>query len=294
MKPLRLVIIGFGRLGQACANQIQLAPDLQLAGIVEQPGVAPTSLTFAPTRVPLVTHVSEIADPKAALVCTPAATVLEVAASLLQRRLPLVECASLQGHALDTQRVELDRLARLHRVAAIVGAGWEPGVLDLFASYFKLLIPYGHTSLTHRPGVSLHHTAAIADMEGVAGVLCAELKGADGRPQRYVYVQLKKGADFARVSAAIENDPLFAGEKTFTFPVESVADLEREGHGVLLERRGTSGANVHEALLLEGRFNPISFTARIMVDAARQLLWRQPGAHLYLPDSRSASRASAC
>lgn len=281
MKRLRIAIIGFGRVGKACAALLRDASDLQLAGVVERPELAHAPLPKPFDRVRVAGHIAEIADPQVALVCTPAGTVLDVAAALLQRNLPVVECAALEDRALAAQRHELDRLARHQGVPTIVGAGWEPGVVNLFERYFELLIPYGYTELTHRPGVNLHHSSAVADIEGVAGALCAEFKGADGRLQRYVYVELKEGAEFARVSAAIKSDPLFLGEETLTFAVDSLATLEREGHGVLLERRGTSRASVHEGLLLEGRFDPIAFTARIMLDAARQLSHHGPGAHLY-------------
>lgn len=36
MKPLRLAVIGWGRLGRACAAALQEAPDLMLAGVVRR------------------------------------------------------------------------------------------------------------------------------------------------------------------------------------------------------------------------------------------------------------------
>lgn len=148
---------------------------------------------------------------------------------------------------------------------------------------FELLIPRGHTTLTHRPGLSLHHTAAAESVRGVKGALCSEHRGADGVLQRYVYVELEPSADFAQVREAIDSDPLFVGEAIQVFQVDGLADLEEEGQGILLELRGTSGAAVHDTLLLEARFSAAAFTARLMVDAARRVPRLRPGAWHYSP-----------
>jgi diaminopimelate dehydrogenase len=63
------------------------------------------------------------------------------------------------------------------------------------------------------------------------------------------------------------------------FPVESVAALEEEGRGVVLERRGTAGRTGHQMLLLEARFDMWSLAAQVMVAAVRVLPDLPPGAH---------------
>jgi diaminopimelate dehydrogenase len=74
---------------------------------------------------------------------------------------------------------------------------------------------------------------------------------------------------------------LFAGEETLVFPVDSVLKLEQEGHGILLERRGTARSGAHQNLLLEGRFDVPTFAARVMLDAARRLPSLEADAHRY-------------
>jgi len=91
------------------------------------------------------------------------------------------------------------------------------------------------------------------------------------------------GADLEAVTQAIAIDPLFLGEETQVFPVESVANLTQEGRGIMLSRRATAGRDIdiHDTLLLEGRFDIHAFSARIMLDAARRLPFSKPGARLY-------------
>lgn len=154
-------------------------------------------------------------------------------------------------------------------------------MLPLLRRAFEVLVPGGRTTVTARPGMSLHHTEAAANIPGVEGALATESRDTEGRVVRYVYAQLDKGVDPATVRAALEADPLFAGEQTLLFPVESVAALAEEGHGILLERRGTAATGAHQNILLEARFDVPTFAARVMVEAARRLPAVKSGAHRY-------------
>ena len=87
------------------------------------------------------------------------------------------------------------------------------------------------------------------------------------------------GADGERVAEAIRSEPLFLDEETLVFPVESVAALEDEGRGIVLERRGSGGVTAHQMLLFEARFDMWRLAAQVMIAAARALPDLPPGAH---------------
>jgi diaminopimelate dehydrogenase len=271
-----IAIVGLGRLGAACLETIRESSDLAAAGVVRRPESGP-----APHGVPTVNHVRDLGHVDAALVCVPATLVAGAARELLQARIPVVECAMLEDRSLEAHYAGIGDAARNHRTAAVLGAGWNPGVLPLLRHAFEMLIPEGHTAVSDRPGVSLHHAEAVRGVRGVRDALVAEQPDAEGRLKRYVYAELAKGTDAAAVQAALAADPLFAGEETLLFPVESVAAMEAEGRGVLLERRGTGRSGAHQNLLLEARFDLYAFAARVMVDAARRLERLGPGAHRY-------------
>jgi hypothetical protein len=110
------------------------------------------------------------------------------------------------------------------------------------------LCPKGGTRTHDRPGVSLHHTLAARAIPGVRDALCAELRGANGALQRYVYVELASGVDLEPATKSIQSDPLFLGEETLVLPVDSVATLEVEGHGLVIERWGRAGGKGHQRL----------------------------------------------
>ncbi|WP_096663098.1 hypothetical protein [Polaromonas sp. AET17H-212] len=281
MSKLPVAVIGAGRLGLACAEGLIDETELALAGVVRRPG----SLAPLPGRLqrfPVASHVRELEGVRAALVCVPADAVLGVARELLQARIPVIECAAFEGKALAAHHAALHEAADNHRVAAVVGAGWDPGVLPLLRDAFEMLIPRGHTALHRHPGLHLHHSAAVAAVRGVKGALAGDYRGDQGELQHYVYVELERGAELAQVQAAIAADPLFAGEVTQVFQVEHLSELEDgNGLGVVLERRGSAAHGPHQSLLLEARFDATAFSARVMLDAVRKLPDLRRGAHRY-------------
>lgn len=292
MKPssrrTRVVVVGLGRLGRACAEAVLASGDLALAGIVRR------SAARLPERlqdVPVAAHVSELPDLGAgviALACVPPAAATEVGRGLLEQGLGLVECARLPASDRPGHRLALERAARHGRAAGIVGAGWDPGALALLHGCARLLAPRGHTRVQHHAAASLHHTLAARSVQGVRDALCAEWPSAEGRMQRYVYVELDRGIDAEAVAAALRADPLFLEEETIVLPVESIAALEAETRGVTLERDGSAGGIGHQRLLVEARFDVHGAAAEVMVAAARALPGSAPGVRS-LPEVSLAS-----
>lgn len=278
MKRLRLAIVGFGALGRACVHGVSEAAGLELAGVVHR---APDRLGVLREPVPVAGHLRDLGQIGAALLCVPPDAASGVAYEILQQCVPLVECARLQGDARERHYAGLDQAARHHRVAAIVGAGWDPGVLPLLRRLFEVLIPHGRTVSGLHPGLSAHHTATVAGIPGVKAALALERRSAEGRAQRYVYAQLEPGTRAETVQQALEADPLFAGTEVQVFAVPELAALEAAGSGIVVERLATASAGRHENLLLEARFDPVNFAARVMLDAARSLAGLRPGAHRY-------------
>ena len=281
-KSLRLAVVGLGRIGQMCAEVISKSHDLSLAALILRAVTVEDKLPDMLRHVPVFTHIGQAGDVDGALICVPSHSAEEVAYQILQHGIPIVDCVTLHGEAYQTHKDAIHKWALHHKAAAIVGAGWDPGGLSLFRSLFAILAPDGYTETSHRVGVSLHHTAMARQITGVREALCTEQHAPDGRRQRYVYVELEQGADADRVTDAICADPLFLGDETLVFPVESIAALEQEAHGVLLERRGAPGRLGHQQFLLEARFDESLMTAHMMLAAARALPQLKPGAYSLL------------
>jgi diaminopimelate dehydrogenase len=278
-KPLRLAIVGVGKLGRACVEAIGLTHDIVVAAFVRRSTSGVEGLPHDVRHIPVVTRLGQNKDIDGALICVPTNAVVETAAHILAHGTPIVECATLHGETFQAHKEALRRLAVRHQTSAIVGAGWDPGALSVFRTWLALLTPGGTTETMHRPGVSLHHMAMVQGVVGVKDALCTERRAPDGKVQRYVYVELEAGINADDVAEVIRRDPLFLGEETQVFPVESLASLEQEGGGVVLDRRGSAGRFGHQHFVLEGRFDETVMTAQVMVAAARALPELQPGAH---------------
>jgi diaminopimelate dehydrogenase len=286
-----VAVVGYGRLGCACVDALLSDSELVLAGVVRAAAHAQSALPAPHEQVAVTADPGELGRVDAALVCVPTECVRASAHDLLQHRIPIVECATLHGEAFEAHRGALHQMAIRFSVPAVVGAGWDPGALSLLRALFALLAPQGHTELTHHPGIHVHHSTVASAMPGVRKALSLEQTDPSGRPQRYVYVELEQDSDRARVERTIREDPLFAGEDTLVFPMESVGPLEDEGHGVLLERRTPPGPG-HPQLLFEARCSQPRLAARVMVAAARALPACSAGAHglLDLPLARCFGR----
>lgn len=283
MKPLQLAVVGFGRVGQVCAELIARSHDLSLVAIVRRAVSVSGKLPETLRSVPVITHIGQARTVDAALLCVPANAVEELTAQILQHGIPVVDCVMLHGDALQIHKNAIHKAAVHHRAAAIVGAGWDPGALSVFRSWLALLTPGGMTETRRHTGISLRHTTMAQNVTGVKDALCAEVRAPDGRLQRYVYVELEKRADADKITQAIRADPLFLAEDTQVFPVDSLAELEEEGRGVVLDRRGPAGRFGHQRVLLEARCDDSVLTAQVMLAAARALPQLKPGAYV-LPE----------
>lgn len=280
-KRLQVAVVGPGRLGLACALALLGDDELALAGLVGRQGsarVLPNQLR----HFPLVEHIRDLPPVDLALLCVPSAVATEVAHDLLQCRVPLVECAQLKSHLLAVHHESLDGAARRYRVSAVIGAGWDPGMFPLLGKAFNTLIPQGQTVKHEHPGLMLHHSQAVEALPGVRRALEGEVRASDGELQRYVYVEVMRGADFDRVRASILSDPIFAGEITQVFQIDNLDELEAPvGQGLVIERHATAAPGVHASLILEARFDIIDFAARVMLKACRRLPTLPHGAHRF-------------
>jgi diaminopimelate dehydrogenase len=230
-------------------------------------------------HIPVSTHIGQVKEVDGALICVPTTAAADTASEILRQGIPIVDCVTLHGEAFSAHKEATDKVALRHNASAIVGAGWDPGALSMLRSWLALVTPGGTTETTHRPGASLHHTAMARTVVGVKDALCTEVRAADGKVQRYVYVELQRGVDPDRVAEAIRADPLFLGEYTQVFPVESLSALEQEGRGVVLDRRGDSSQLGHQHFVLEARGDDTVLTAQVMLAAARALSDLEPGAY---------------
>jgi diaminopimelate dehydrogenase len=141
---------------------------------VRRPASVGGKLSETFRSVPVTTHIGQARDVDAALICIPTNAVMEAAPQILQHGIPIVDCVTLHGDALHAHREAIHKSAQRHGVPAVVGAGWDPGALSVFRSWFAMLTPGGLTETRHHTGISLRHATMARSVSGVKDALCAK------------------------------------------------------------------------------------------------------------------------
>jgi diaminopimelate dehydrogenase len=203
-------------------------------------------------------------------VCAPAEAVVHVAHDLMQREVPVVECAAIHGANFDAHAAAMRRFAARYRVTAIVGAGWDPGALSLLRGLFAALVPKGTTDIAEMAGIHTHHTTLEQSIPGVKRAISTEVRRPAGGLQRHIYVEPEKGVDLDVVAARIRGDAASGMSKTFVFPLDAATEAQEETRGLVLRRHGHVEGRP-QFLLLEARVTELMLAAQMMLAAALAL-----------------------
>ncbi len=270
MKRFRVAIVGLGTLGSACAVLAREDGRIEVAGVVRREATCNAHRPPQLRELRTVTDVRDLGVIDAALVCVPTSEAVRVARELIERQIPVVECAALRAREFEAHVEGLRTLARRHRVPVVAGAGWNPGALSLVEGLFAVLIPKGDTHADDTAGVHLHHTLFEQTVSGVKRAMATEVRTPEGALQRYLYVEPERGAELAAIERAIRSDPASLGVETLVFPLDEEGAMREETRGVLLRRHGSVGGRP-QFLLLEARVGEATLAARIMLAAALAL-----------------------
>ena len=277
MSKIQVAIVGYGNIGSFCAQAVQAAPDMDLVGII-----CPEAKTLSLTDIKVVEQLEDLGDVKidVAILCVPSRLVTKVAPKYLELGINTVDPYDVHG-VWDTLQ-EMDAHARKGNACAIISAGWDPGSDSIVRGLMLACVPRGITHTNFGPGMSMGHTVAAKAVPGVANALSMTIPLGEGIHRRMVYVQLKEGADFKQVEAAIKADAYFVHDETHVFQVDDVAQLMDRGHSVLLTRKGVSGTTDNQNMSFSMNINNPALTSQIMVSCARAATKQGPGARTML------------
>lgn len=278
---IRAAVVGYGNIGKFAVQAVQAAPDLELVGVVRRK-VEPQELPPELQGLAVVDDVTKLGQVDVALLCVPSRSVPQKARELVELGINTVDSFDIHGESLLSYKREIDAKAKERGAVAVIAAGWDPGTDSVVRALLELMAPRGITFTNFGPGMSMGHSVAAKAVQGVRAALSMTIPAGAGRHRRLVYVELEPGAELAEVEAAIKADPYFAQDETTVYPVENVKDLQDLGHGVLMERVGTSGQTANQRFRWEMRINNPALTAQVMVSAARASLKQQPGAYTLL------------
>lgn len=273
MDKIQVAIIGYGNIGSFCTQAVLAAPDMDLVGII-----CPEAKTISLPGVKVVETQDQLDGAKidVAILCVPSRLVTKVAGQYLEQGINTVDPYDVHG-VWDTLQV-MDAHAVKGGATAIISAGWDPGSDSIIRALMLACVPRGITHTNFGPGMSMGHTVAAKAIEGVENALSMTIPLGEGLHRRMVYVQLKEGADFDKVEAAIKADAYFAHDETHVFKVDDVNALMDRGHGVLLTRKGVSGVTDNQNMSFSMSINNPALTSQIMAACARAAVKGAPGA----------------
>ena len=275
MKKIRAAIVGYGNIGKYVLEALEAAPDFEVAGIIRRnPNDIPDELK-AYTVTDSITKLDKV---DVAVLATPTRSVEEHAKEILALGINTVDSFDIHGGIVDLRR-SLDAVAKAHNTVAVISAGWDPGSDSIVRTLLEAIAPKGITYTNFGPGMSMGHTVAVKAIDGVKAALSMTIPTGTGIHRRMVYIELKDGYEFDKVSAAIKADPYFVNDETHVKLVPSVDALLDMGHGVNLTRKGVSGKTQNQLFEFNMRINNPALTAQVLVCVARASMRQQPGCY---------------
>ena len=291
MAKIRAAIVGYGNIGKYALQALQVAPDMEIAGVVRRNGAADKPAELAAYAV--VKDIKELGKVDVAILATPTRSVEKYALECLALGINTVDSFDIHGQIVDLRRT-LNAAAKEHGAVSIISAGWDPGSDSIVRTLMESLAPKGISYSNFGPGRSMGHSRCVRSKEGVKDALSMTIPVGEGIHRRMVYVELEEGAKLEEVTAAIKADPYFSSDETHVFQVESVDALNDVGHGVNLVRKGVSGQTHNQLFEFNMKINNPALTAQVLVNSARATLKQQPGAYTmieipvidYLPGDR--------
>ena len=270
---IKVAVVGYGNVGRFAVQAVKSAPDMELCGIVET-----FNVPDAPDKVPVVKSIDELGKPDIAILCLPSRNVEEQAIPCLEKGISTVDSYDIHSGIFEL-KCSLDKAAKKGNARSVLSAGWDPGSDSIVRTLLEACAPKGITYTNFGPGMSMGHSVVAKAIKGVENAISMTIPGGAGIHSRMVYVQLAPGANIEEVSAAIKADPYFAHDETHVIQVENTDVYLDTGHGVSMERRGTSGITSNQNFAFSMRINNPALTSQIMVSSARAALRQVPGAY---------------
>ena len=242
----KVAIIGYGNIGRAVEQALQVADDMELIGVYHH------------------NDGMNAVQADVAVLCTPTREVPAFAEKLLARGICTVDSFDIHTQIVELRR-RLMPQAKDHKAVSIIAAGWDPGSDSMVRALLQAIAPKGLTYTNFGPGRSMGHTV----IAGVKDALSMTIPLGSGVHRRMVYVVLEDGADFATVEKNLLADDYFAHDETHVVQVNSIDELNNVAHGVNLVRSGVSGTTHNQRFEFNMEINNPALTGQVLVACAR-------------------------
>lgn len=290
---IRIGILGYGNLGRGIECAVRSANDMELVGVFTRRD--PASVTTL-TGVP-VYSVKDVLNWKdkidVLILCGGSATDLPVQTPEYAKYFNVVD--SFDTHAnIPTHFANVDASAKETNHAALISAGWDPGLFSLMRVYANAVLPNGSDYTFWGKGVSQGHSDAVRRIKGIANAksytipvesaLEAVRNGENPelttrqKHTREVFAVLEEGADAAAIETEIKTMPNYFSDYDTTVHFISKEEFEQNhsgiAHGGFVIRSGRTGLNQENQHIMEFSLkldsNP-EFTSSVIVAFARAI-----------------------
>lgn len=163
---MRIGIYGYGNLGRGIEIAARRDPDTQITGIFSARIDAPATTAFGTPLLPLseASRLRERID--VMLIAHGSAQGVPQDTPRIARDFQTVDAFDTHG-AMEEHIRRTDAVARACRHTAMIGCGWDPGILSIFRLLSNAVLSDGACHTFWGPGVSEGHSDAIRSIPGV-------------------------------------------------------------------------------------------------------------------------------
>lgn len=274
-KKIRAAIIGYGNIGRYVIDTISHTSDFEIAGIVRRnTQEIPSELK----EFVVTDSIAKLSDVDVAILCLPSRLLETAAKEFLSMGINTVDSFDIHSGILAL-RTSLDSVAKKHNAVSVISAGWDPGSDSIVRALMQAMASSGITYTNFGPGMSMGHTVAVKAIEGVKDALSMTIPTGTGIHRRMVYIEVEDGYKLEDLTEAIKTDSYFIKDETHVFEVNDIHELKDMGHGVEMQRKGSSGSTQNQLFSFGMKVNNPALTAQMLVNAARASFKQQPGAY---------------
>lgn len=289
---IRIGIMGYGNLGRGIECAIRQNDDMELVAVFTRRKPETVSILTEGVPVYPVEEAENMAGQiDVLMLCGGSATDLPEQTPKYAKLFNVVD--SYDTHAKIPQHfANVDAAAKEGGKAALISAGWDPGLFSLNRLYGGAILPEGSDYTFWGKGVSQGHSDAIRRIDGVKNAkqytipvesaLEAVRSGANPelttreKHTRECFVVAEEGADLERIENEIKTMPNYFADYDTTVHFITMEELRRDHsgipHGGVVIRSGKTGWDeefnniIEYSLKLDS--NP-AFTSSVIVAYAR-------------------------
>ena len=186
-KKIRIAVVGFGKLGKACIEHINMRPQFELVAVFSRRAIADT--------IPLADIQKYTGKIDVVLVCVGSSEDAPAITPQIARNFNTVD--SFDTHS--NLSLYIEAIKHAHAEAKphtnIVAAGWDPGLFSLLRIYLTSFMPSANVQTFWGKGVSMGHTNAIKSINGVEDAIQFTV------PKSSAIIAAKKGIPYSPKAA---------------------------------------------------------------------------------------------